>query len=662
MHLFPLVLLALAQADPAWPPLAAEPLVGVVVDAAGAPAAGALVLLSSGIGQFEERPLIGGALWMSNPRDVIPGRSAVLARSRADDGGRFRIDLPPEVVRSQEPLPVVLWAVDPGGRTAVQWLPWAIPAPSAPVRLAIKSTAPAVFRVVGTDGRPEPGVRIMVHSLGRLTVPGELADRFGAETGQDGVAVIAAFSATDVRAVRVESPRFGTQTIRVKEPVAAAPTTIALQPAGHIRGRVLTDLDKPVSGLAVRVQSSLKDFDPDGTVGSAEVVTDVSGAFEIPAISAGRLTMVLDFRSRPDLAYRGLPPANQVVEAGQTTTMAIRLKPAVRIEGVIRERGNGRPIAGVSPEIPDPASRIGGNPKVVTDALGRFTGYIEGDQPYAFVYATPRPFVVPADAPNALQLLPAGATSFTLPPTELVAGKGLRGSVVDETGKAVAGALVRASWGGQSSILQSVATRTDAQGMFVLEGLDPLADLRLRADADGLATAEPHATRAGNETPVKLVLTRARTVVLAGRVVDVAGKAIAGAEVKIRSQTRTPDGRVWRVDPVHFGEVDALRTDAEGMFRTPLALPADVEYEAAARRGESCRPRQSGSNRVMGHGRLSKTSRSGGSRRPMGSCATPRVGPSRAPSCFSPATVRSAPALSPIARAASSSRASSKAT
>ena len=152
-------------------------------------------------------------------------------------------------------------------------------------------------------------------ALDRLTVPAELADQHSAESGPDGVAVIVAFAAEDVRAVRVESPRFGTQTIQVAEPAAAGPTTVALEPGGHIIGRVVTDIDKPVPGLTVRVQTSPQDFDPDGTVGSAEATTDGSGGFEIPAISTGRLTMVLDFRSRPDLPYRGLPPANQVVEA-----------------------------------------------------------------------------------------------------------------------------------------------------------------------------------------------------------------------------------------------------------------------------------------------------------------------------------------------------------
>ena len=120
----------------------------------------------------------------------------------------------------------------------------------------------------------------------------------------------------------------------------------------------------------------------------------------------------------------------------------------------------------------------------MTDANGRFEGYIEGEQPYAFLYTTPKPFYIP-ETPDTFHLLPAGATEFKLPPTELVRGEALRGSVVDETGKYVSGALVRASWGGDKNVLQSVAVRTDSSGHFLLEGLDPLADLRLTAESIG---------------------------------------------------------------------------------------------------------------------------------------------------------------------------------
>ena len=116
----------------------------------------------------------------------------------------------------------------------------------------------------------------------------------------------------------------------------------------------------------------------------------------------------------------------------------------------------------------------------------------------------------------------------------------------------------------QKTVLQSVAARTDSSGTFLLEGLDPLADLRLTAESKGLATAEPQSARAGADKPVKLVVSQANTVVLAGRVVDTAGKPVEGAEVQVRSQTRTPEGRVWRIDPVGFGDRNALAPTRRG--------------------------------------------------------------------------------------------------
>jgi Carboxypeptidase regulatory-like domain len=587
MHLIPLVslvLLAMAQPGPTPAPGASRLLTGTVVDSEGKAVAGIEVLLSSGLPPSGERPLIGwSVLGMSNTLDPVAEPRSVLGRCRTDDGGRFRIDLPAEIVRSQEPLPVALWAYRAGGRVASQRLPWASPAPAEPVRLVLGTAAASRFRILGPDGTPDAGARVVVTALDRLVVPEDFAGLVGARAGPDGVAVVSAFAPGEIGRVRVESPRSGTQTVRVDGQDAAGPKTITLAAAGRVSGRVLTRDSKPVSGLKVRAQTFPGGVDTGGPIGSAEVATDESGRFELPAIAAGRLALVLDFRARPDLPYRGLPPANQVVEAGQTTTIEVRLKRAVRIEGVVRERGTGVPIAGASPQIPDLAFRRGGNPKVVTDALGRFAGYMEGQQPYAFLHETPKPYFIPSDAPDTFHLLPAGATAFVLPPTELVRGAELGGTVVDETSKLVAGALVRASWGGKNTVLQSVAARTDPSGTFRLDGLDPLADLRLTAESNGLATAAPQSARAGADKPVKLVVSRANTVVLAGRVVDTAGKPVERAEVRIRSQTRTTEGQVWRIEPVGFDDRNALRTDAEGRFRTPDGVAYGVEYEASIR-------------------------------------------------------------------------------
>jgi hypothetical protein len=420
-------------------------------------------------------------------------------------------------------------------------------------------------------------------AVDRLAVPDELAGRVVIETDRAGMAAITAFAPGEIRAARVESAKFGAQTFSSFGQQTGQAKTVRLEPVGRVAGRVVTDSNQPVSGLRLEARTNPGGFDNGGTVGTAEATTDQDGRFEIARIAAGRLALVLDFRSLPDLPYRGSPPASQVVETGETTTVAVRLKHAVRIEGVVRERGTGVPIAGVSPMIPDPAMDSGGNPWVVTDAFGKFHGYMEGDQPYAFIYATPKPYFVPSDAPDTRHLLPAGATEFKLPPTELARGQLLRGTVVDEAGKLVPGALVRASWGGKDVVTQSVAARTGPSGTFLLEGLDPLADLRLTAEANGLATTAPQTARARADQPVKLAVSRANSVVLSGRVVDTSGKPIPGAEVSIHSHSRTAQGQVWRVDPIVWADRDSLTTDADGRFQTPYGVPRDRAYEAQAR-------------------------------------------------------------------------------
>ncbi len=579
MLLAPLLLWLFAQpaidaAKPASPALA-----GVVVDSAGKPLAGADVWLSSGLPPSGERPLIGGVMWSRSGRTPVVEYRAALAHAQTDSDGHFRLELPDEIVRSQEPLPVAVWAyVAPGG-LAAKHLPWAIPAAGEPIRLVVENRAAAGFRIIGPDGAPADGARVSVMALERALVPLELADRLASVTRAGGTVLLPGFAPGEVRWVRVDSPRFGSQMLRLPGPDKVPASEFRLEPAGRISGRIVAAGDGPISGLRVRAVTFPQGYDLGGTLGFAMATSDADGRYEIPAIAAGRLSLSLDFRSRPDLPYRGLPPANQVVEAGQTTTLEIPLKRAVRLEGVIRERGTGLPISGVSPEIPDLAIRVGGNSSVVTDANGRFLGYIEGQQPYAFLYSTPKPFYIP-EGRDQLQLLPAGATEFKLPPIELVRGAALGGSVVDEAGKYVAGALVRGSWGGGRTILQSVAVRTDSSGHFLLEGLDPLADLRLEAESAGRSSGPPSTARAGPGKEVKLVLSPSNNVVLSGRVLDSSGKPVEGAEVRLRSQTRSSDGHAWRTDPMSIANGHALHTDKDGRFTTESGMPAGREYEA----------------------------------------------------------------------------------
>ncbi len=139
MILAPLLLLVFAQPAAAPGPLRAESLAGVVVDSSGKAVTGADVWISSGLSPSDERPLIGGVLWMQSSRAFAGGSPEALGHTRTDQDGHFQIELPAEIVRSQEPLSVAVWVYASGARVASRRLAWAIPAPVEPIRLVLQS-------------------------------------------------------------------------------------------------------------------------------------------------------------------------------------------------------------------------------------------------------------------------------------------------------------------------------------------------------------------------------------------------------------------------------------------------------------------------------------------------------------------------------------------
>ena len=131
-----LLMMALAQ-----PPVNSGTLSGQVVDASGRPAVGVEVLLSA----------LGRA---------TRGRP-VLSRARSDREGRFRIDVPAEKDPQRARFLLALWAYAPNeGLAAQAFSPSALPAPGS-VQLKLGGPAQTAIRVVGPDGKPVAGARVM---------------------------------------------------------------------------------------------------------------------------------------------------------------------------------------------------------------------------------------------------------------------------------------------------------------------------------------------------------------------------------------------------------------------------------------------------------------------------------------------------------------------
>src|SRR5205085_641955 len=90
-------------------------------------------------------------------------------------------------------------------------------------------------------------------------------------------------------------------------------------------------------------------------------------------------------------------------------------------------------------------------------------------------------------------VVPTGQEVYQLPPTKLKQGLPLQGSVVDESGRPIAGARIKAVWqmsNGQYSTLGSDAEVSGDDGQFIFQRVPGDVDLGLTAQTDERATAD----------------------------------------------------------------------------------------------------------------------------------------------------------------------------
>ena len=152
------LLLCMLMAQQAAPsaPATAQGLHGVVADGDGEALAGVDVWLSSGVPPSGELPTLGW-LQMRRIQTLKCDSESSLSHTLTDRDGGFRIEIPAEIVRSQQPQAVGLWAATASKRIAWRRLPWALPPPTQPVRLVIEKPAacglPAAATRRSTRGR-----------------------------------------------------------------------------------------------------------------------------------------------------------------------------------------------------------------------------------------------------------------------------------------------------------------------------------------------------------------------------------------------------------------------------------------------------------------------------------------------------------------------------
>jgi protocatechuate 3,4-dioxygenase beta subunit len=230
--------------------------------------------------------------------------------------------------------------------------------------------------------------------------------------------------------------------------------------------------------------------------------------------------------------------------------LAVRLEKGGSITGVVRDAESRAPVADAEvaiegfPSLPggweEDASRV----ETPTDARGRFR--LEGIGRSAVD--------VTARAPGYGAASKAGVRAGETVEIFLFPGATLSGTVKDDDGRPVRGAVVRAQGDRQSST--SPSARTDARGAFVLAGIPPgeyvvVAREGGRAPGVGSVVVEPR-----SEAAVELVVSDGGYAT--GRIVDPEGRPLAG---KVRAEVLDGEGL-----PSFASDLMSAEARADGTF------------------------------------------------------------------------------------------------
>jgi hypothetical protein len=550
-----------------------------------APADGPTVPLAGRVVDASDHPVAGAEVFFVG---VADGSSAVpiVVRAATDGDGRFSLNRPADLVGDGSWRSPRLWVSAPGHRLVRQTYPDELPPPGNVLEIGLPPDGHTQVRVEDPTGRPVAGARVRIQGrLAGLDPPEAIASRLEAKTDADGMAQFDALAAEEVGRVEVEADGFGQQS-RYDDPPLTGLKTFVLRESARVVGRFVAHNGRSLRGWKVGATSRAP-ADASGRSllsGRADLVPlDDDGSFRIPAIATGSLDLWITWPGDDDPDLMSDWPASMQVQAGSDNRVEIPMRPAARVEGQVRERGTGRPLAGVPVHVRR-AGETGGR-NHLTDAEGVFRVYSLPGKVELWVDNPPRTHAAPGIGARLEVDVPPAPRHADVPPIELIpVGPPLRGVVRSADGMPLAGQRISASWSidnGLHPITGSDWTYTRHDGRFALPAVPAGASVQLRIES--AEEVQGALAQGGQQREMEVVVRMRPSIVFEGRVVDSSGAPIPRAAVSLRVHTQRENGPdFW--SGLGFGDgLDRwVHTDAEGRFRTSAAVwPADaVEIQA----------------------------------------------------------------------------------
>ncbi len=560
----------------------------------GSPQLGPEIVLRGTVVDAEAKPVAGAEVFFWVLTDVTLARPVPPVKT--DGAGRFQISVPRPL--KEEPLCGV-YAFSPRHRVGAVG-PFTLVAGMESLRVELPPPSKFRVRMLDPQGAAVAGATVTVHSSA-ISEPAGLASRRTVTTDAQGMAALPFVGADEVGVLAITSADYGVQNCSRMGPEAEE-WTVRLRRVGRVRGRVVADRPEAVRGVTVQLRSDGSSLLPEGMeiAGSAEVTTNDAGEFAVPAIAAGQLSVEIPRGEKPAYLAETIPSGQ--VAVGETTEITVRLFPTVRVQGLVREVGTGKPLTQIRLEatvyeehaiFPYPEAD-----DLVTDDAGRFE-----------LVMLPRPLLMRINNrwedgwilwSGAWIEVPAGVEDFTVPPIEVLV---LEGRVIDERGIGGADVSIYVRQTGEDPSpqqSQQKAVVTDAKGRYRI-GVSPEHQLALAANALGHFGGELPWTDAGKFRDGKLPESGAQGQappvlpdrVLQGRVLDRQGGPVAGATVfaiarprKVLASLAIPEGKTDCARSVQTrGHGRERRTGFCGEGRVSLPGPMGEPGHEETRRG-----------------------------------------------------------------------------